>query len=150
MGKIPQTKTPSRTLRQSEAGLAAPAGIASPKRFAKASRLEEILFASSEKSESRRITALLKEKQIRKIAPRIYTSNLKEPPAAIIKRNWYRILAGLFPEAILSHRSALEFKPTSKGFVFLTWSYPSKVRMPGLTVQLLKGPAAIEDDNLFF
>lgn len=111
--------------------------------------LEEIIFASSEKRESKRITALLKEKQIRKIAPRIYTSNLKDAPSAIIKRNWYRILARLYPGAILSHRSALEFKPTSKGFVFLTWSYPLKVRLPGLTIQLLKGPEAIEGDNLF-
>jgi len=86
------------------------------------SSVEEIIFASSEKSESRRTTALLKEKKIRKIAPRIYTSNLKDAPAAIVKRNWYRILAKLYPEAVLSHRSALEFKPTSKGFVFLTWS----------------------------
>jgi hypothetical protein len=111
--------------------------------------LEEIIFASSEKNESRRITALLKEKQIRKIAPRIYTSNLKDAPSAIIKRNWYRILARLYPGAILSHRSALEFKPTPKGFVFLTWSYPLKVKLPGLTVRLLKGPEAIEGDNLF-
>ncbi|MBS1543474.1 MAG: Fic family protein [Bacteroidetes bacterium] len=114
------------------------------------SSVEEIIFASSEKSESRRITALLKEKKIRKIAPRIYTSNLKDTPSAIIKRNWYRILAKLYPEAILSHRSALEFKPTPKGLVFLTWSYPSKVKLPGLTVQLLNGPPAIEGDNLFF
>ena len=40
------------------------------------SKIQEIIFASSEKSESKRITSLLKEKQIRKIAPRIYTSNL--------------------------------------------------------------------------
>lgn len=114
------------------------------------SKIQEIIFASSEKSESRRITGLLKEKQIRKIAPRIYTSNLKEPPATTIKRNWYSILARLFPQALLSHRSALEFKPTSKGHIFLIWSYPSKIQMPGLTVHLLKGSPKIEGDNPFF
>jgi hypothetical protein len=36
------------------------------------SSLEEIIFASSEKREPKRITSLLKDKQIRKIAPRIY------------------------------------------------------------------------------
>ena len=114
------------------------------------SKIQEIIFASSEKSESRRITSLLKEKQIRKIAPRIYTSNLKEQSAAIIKRNWYRILARLFPKALLSHRSALEFKPTSKRHIFLTWLYPSNIRIPGLTIHLLKGPPQIEGDNPFF
>lgn len=114
------------------------------------SKIQEIIFASSDKNESRRITALLKEKSIRKMAPRVYTSNLEEEPTAIIKRNWYRILARLFPDAQLSHRSALEFKPTSEGHIFLTYSYTSNVSLPGITVHLLKGPSPIEGDNPFF
>ena len=42
------------------------------------SHLQEIIFASSNKAQSRRITALVKKKLIRKIAPRIYTSNLSD------------------------------------------------------------------------
>ena len=114
------------------------------------SQIQEIIFASSEKSESKRITGLLKEKLIRKIAPRIYTANLKEQPASIIKRNWYLILARLFPQALLSHRSALEFKPTPKGHIFLTRSYASDIKIPGLTIHFLKGPDHIEGDNPFF
>ncbi len=114
------------------------------------SKIQEIIFASSEKSESRRITALLKDKLIRKIASRIYTSNLEEEPTIIIKRNWYRILAHLFPNALLSHRSALEFKPTSGGHIFLTYTYSSNVLLPGLTVHLLKGAKPMEGDNPFF
>jgi fido (protein-threonine AMPylation protein) len=114
------------------------------------SKVQELVFASSDKRESRKITALLKEKLIRKIAPRIYTSNLEEKPAVIIKRNWYRVLAQLFPEALLSHRSALEFKPTTSGHVFLTHTYTSNVKLPGLTIHLLEGPDKIEGDNLFF
>ncbi len=114
------------------------------------SKIQEIIFASSDKKESRRITDLLKEKLIRKIAPRIYTSNLEDEPSSIIKRNWYRILANQYPKALLSHRSALEFKPTSKGHIFLTYSYTSNVTLPGLTIHLLKGPKPIEDDAPFF
>ncbi|MGE0773076.1 MAG: Fic family protein [Cyclobacteriaceae bacterium] len=114
------------------------------------SNVQEIIFASSEKKESRRITGLLKEKLIRKIAPRIYTSNLEEDPALIIKRNWYRILANQFPEALLSHRSALEFKPTPKGHIFLTYSYTSNISIPGLTIHLLKGPKPLDGDAPFF
>src|SRR5688572_21786095 len=87
------------------------------------SQLQEIVFASSKKAESRRITALLKENLIRKIAPRIYTSNLPDDPEVIIKRNWYWILAKLYPNALISHRSALEYKPTPGGHIFLTYSY---------------------------
>lgn len=114
------------------------------------SQVQEIIFASSVKKESKQITELLKKKLIRKIAPRIYTSNLMEDPAMIIKRNWYRILANLFPEALLSHRSALEFKPTSEGHIFLTYSYTSNVLIPGLTIHLLKGPKPIDGDAPFF
>ncbi len=114
------------------------------------SKIQEIIFASSEKQESRRIADLLKEKLIRKIAPRIYTSNLEDDPGSIIKRNWYRILANQYPEALLSHRSALEFKPTSQGHIFLTYSYTTNVTLPGLTIHLLKGPKPIEGDAPFF
>lgn len=114
------------------------------------SKVQEIVFASSDKAESRRITALLKGGQIRKIAPRIYTSNFADEPAAIIKRNWFHVLSALYPEALLSHRSALEFVPTPNGHVFLTYTYTEKVQLPGLTIQLLEGPAKIEGDNAFF
>lgn len=113
-------------------------------------KVQEIVFASSNRVESRRITALLKEKQIRKIAPRIYTSNFSDDPAAIIKRNWFHILSALYPKALLSHRSALEFLPTSNGHIFLTYTYTEKIQLPGLTIQLLEGSKRIEGDNPFF
>jgi hypothetical protein len=113
-------------------------------------QLQEIVFASSNKAESRRITALLREDLIRKIAPRIYTSNLADEPEVIIKRNWYLILAHLYPDAIVSHRSALEYKPTPAGHIFLTYSYTENVSLPGLTIHFVKGPGKIEGDNPFF
>jgi hypothetical protein len=114
------------------------------------SKVQEIIFASSDKAESRRISTLLKEGQIRKIAPRTYTSNFSDEPAAIIKRNWFHILSGLYPEALLSHRSALEFVPTPNGHIFLTYTYTEKIQLPGLTIQFLEGPSKIEGDNAFF
>ena len=114
------------------------------------SKVQEILFGSSDRSESKRIAVLLKDGLIRKIAPKIYSSNLLDDPGVIIKRNWFRILAHLFPEALLSHRSALEFKPTSSGNIFLTYTYSDKVALPGLTIRLLKGPAGLDGDNQFF
>jgi hypothetical protein len=114
------------------------------------SRIQEILFASSDRSESKRITALLKEGTIRKIAPRIYSSNFSDEPATIIKRNWYRVLANLYPDAILSHRTALESKPTKEGHIYLTYIYTKNVELPGLTIHFLNGPSTIEGDNPFF
>ncbi len=114
------------------------------------SRVQEMIFGSSDKTESKKIASLLKEEKIRKIAPRIYTSNLEDEPAAIIKRNWYHILGNQYPNAILSHRSALEYKPTKNGHVFLTYTYTENVELPGLTIHLLKGLPKIEGDTPFF
>ncbi len=115
------------------------------------SRLQELIFGSSDKLESAQISSLEKEGLIKKIAPRIYTSKLNEDPALIIKRNWFRILANQYPDAILSHRSALEFKPTQvDGHIYLTYTYTTNVELPGLTIHFLKGMGPVIGDSKFF
>jgi hypothetical protein len=111
--------------------------------------LSEIIFGTSENKAAKRLRRLLKARQVRKIAPRLYTTNLDDLPAKVVQDNIYEILGGLFPKAILSHRSALEGKPTAKWEVFLTSSYSRTVLLPGLTVRLLKGPPAGAEDKPF-
>ena len=111
--------------------------------------LPEVIFASSDKAESQRISRSVKAGNLRKIAPRVYTSNRTDAPSVIVTRNLYRILGGLFPGAVLSHRTALEAKPTEDGSVFLSFKYTRKIRLPGVTVNLLKGLGRMEDDPPF-
>ncbi len=113
-------------------------------------RLQEIIFGSGNKVASARISNLEKQQIIQKVAPRIYTSNLDEEPASIIKRNWFQILAAQYPEALLSHRSALEFRPTPAGHVYLTYSYTNNLQLPGLHIHFMKGPGAIDGDKTFY
>ena len=112
------------------------------------SRLQEIVIGTTERSKE--IRKLESQGMIRKIAPRVYTSSLEEAPEKVIRRNWYRIVSELFPDAFLSHRSALERLPTSEGHLYLTRSYKNIVELPGLTLHFSKGPASLEDDLLFF
>lgn len=112
--------------------------------------MEEILFGSANKARSARVNDLEKKGTIKRIAPRLYTSNLAEDPAAIVRRNWYRILATQYPDALLSHRSALEFRPTPEGHIFLTYTYIRNVELPGLTIHLLEGPGRVAGDKPFF
>src|SRR6202012_2019285 len=42
---------------------------------------------------------------------------------------------------------ALEFKPTQTGDLFLTYGYKHKVKLPGVTLNILEGPGDIEGDN---
>ena len=109
--------------------------------------LQEIIYGSSDSTVSKQISKLAKEGTIRKIAPRIYSSNLTEKPEVIIKRNLFSILGHLYPGAVLSHRSALEFQPTSTGQIFLSYKYTRKAELPGITIRLLEGSGPIDGDN---
>lgn len=109
--------------------------------------LPELLFGSSNDAESRRLGRLVKEETIRKLIPRVYTSNLADDPAAIIHRNWMIILAKLYPGALLSHRSALEFRPSPKGNIYLTYNTRKVLKWPGLTIRISDGPKPLEDDR---
>jgi Fic family protein len=111
--------------------------------------LQEVIFGSSDSNTSKQISKLEKGGQLRKIAPRVYTSNLNESPEVIVRRNLFSILGNLYPGAVLSHRSALEFQPTSTGQIFLTYSYTRKAKLPGISIRFLKGKGPIEGDNLF-
>lgn len=111
--------------------------------------LQEIIFATSDSSLNRKLSKLEKEGEIKKIAPRIYTSNFIETDEVIIRRNIFSILGKLYPGAILSHRSALEFKPTSANQIFVTYTYTKKIELPGITIRFMEGMPAIEGDNPF-
>lgn len=109
--------------------------------------LQEVIFGSSDSTISKQISRLEKAGKIRKIAPRLYTSNLTETPELIVRRNLFTILGKLYPGAVLSHRSALEFKPSPAGYIFLTYKYTKKGSLPGITIRFMEGPDAIEGDN---
>lgn len=111
--------------------------------------LQEIVFGSSDKKVSRQISKLEKDGKIRKIAPRVYSSNLTEPVEEIIQRNLFQILGKLYPKSLLSHRSAFEYKPTKAGYIFLTYKYTKKVKLPGITISFLQGHKPIKGDNPF-
>ncbi len=62
-------------------------------------------LGSSDINISKQISKLEKAGKIKKIAPRLYTSNLESSPEEIVQRNLFAILGKLFPDALLSHRS---------------------------------------------
>ncbi|TAD99448.1 MAG: cell filamentation protein Fic [Bacteroidetes bacterium] len=109
--------------------------------------LSEVIFSSSNSQISKQITKLEKAGKLRKIASRIYTPNFTDSSEIIIRRNLFMILGELYPNALLSHRSALEFKPTSAGHIFLTYTYTKKINLSGITLRFMEGHAAIEGDN---
>jgi fido (protein-threonine AMPylation protein) len=110
---------------------------------------QEIIYSSSDKKVRRQIATLERTGKIKKIAPRIFTSNFIDTDEVIIKRNIFSILGNLYPGALLSHRSAIEFKPTITGQVFVTYTYTKKIALPGIIIHFMEGIGAIEGDNSF-
>ena len=109
----------------------------------------EVMMASSDKNDLSRKAEMLKKGTIRKIAPKVYTTNMEDSPEVIIRRNLFYILGQLYPRAVISHRSAYELKPTAEGDIFLTYSYTKNVSLPGIKVHLLQGPKGTEHDMPF-
>ncbi len=111
--------------------------------------LQEVVFSSSDSAISKQISKLEKAGKLRKIAARIYSPNFTDNPETIVRRNLFAILGKLYPGSMLSHRSALEFKPTSAGHIFLTYTYTKKISLPGITLRLMEGQGPIAGDNPF-
>ena len=108
---------------------------------------KEIIFGTSDSVASRRITKMEKEGKLKKIAPRIYTSNLLDSAENIVKRNLFEIIAWRLPDAIISHRSAFSMAPTPSGDLFLTANSSRLIDdIPGVRLNVMKGAAPLESD----
>jgi hypothetical protein len=74
----------------------------------------------------------------------------KDPPAqaAIVRRNWSRIVGALVPGGVVSHRSAYVggITPDNALFVSHPTRFNKKIELPGLTLYLVKGPSALPGD----
>lgn len=108
---------------------------------------KEIVFSSSDSVVSRSISRAEKDGKVRKIAPRIYTTNLRDSIEHIIKRNFFEILKWRLPNAVISHRSASELKPTETGNFFVTSTSNRKISdLKGVIINVMKGKPALDSD----
>jgi len=87
--------------------------------------------------------------KMRKIASTLYTTNMKDAPEAIIKRNTWRIVALYCPGAIITDRTGIENRPSSDGSVFVIHDRRTDVVLPGLRIRPRKGHAATAEDRTF-
>lgn len=109
--------------------------------------LPEIIFASSDSTISKQIGILLSEGRIRKMVQRVYTANLLDDLEAILERNLLYIIGHLYPDAVVSHRSAFEIRPSPKHNIYLTYKYTKNIQLLHLSVKLIKGSGATDKDN---
>jgi hypothetical protein len=88
--------------------------------------------------------------QLRKLAPRLYTSNLADAPEAIIRRNLWPIVGALVPDGLITDRTALENGPASDGSLFLVSADRFRdIALPGITIKVRQGIPPLESDRPF-
>lgn len=107
----------------------------------------------SDSRTSRAVGAAVRAGEVRKIGPRLYTRNVEAPLEQVVRRNWQRIAALYFPDAVVVDRSAFDAKPDDDGSLFLdvgrSRARREPLRLPGLTIRPRSGPGAIDGDMPF-
>ncbi len=105
-----------------------------------------VVAQASSRSDARRLQRAAGAGELRRLHAGIYTDDLQEDLAVIVRRELYPLCALLAPDALISHRSALEPGPTAAGEVFLTGPYRRSIRLPGLTLRVAEGRGPIASD----
>ena len=108
----------------------------------------EIIVGSSDPATARVLMRLKREGRVKRLAARLYTTNMTDSPERIVRRNLWTIVGKLWPCARLSHRTAFEYAPHD-GHVFLGYKYTRKVRLPGLTLHFIATSASLSSDYPF-
>lgn len=90
-----------------------------------------------------------KEGRLRKIGPRLYTPNVADEPATVVRRNLWEVVSLLFPDRVVGYRTAIEGSPSPEGTVNLVGGYDRLLELPGLTIRQIAGPGPMEGDTRF-
>lgn len=105
-----------------------------------------LLYAELAPAQVRAVQRRLREGALKRIAPGIATSLPEAAWPALIARERIRVLAALYPQAVIGPRSAFHGGVPSEGVMVLTYSYTKRVELPGMTVQLVAGPGPAQGD----
>ena len=103
----------------------------------------------SDASISRDVSRAVKGGALRKLASRLYTSNLTDQPEKIVRRNLWSIVAVYFPGALIADRTALENEPASDGSICLITKTGKNIDLPGLILRPRRGRGPLPSDRPF-
>jgi len=115
-----------------------------------------ILYRELDEAGIRAAQRRLKAGLLKRIAPGVVTSSPEDDWPALVALYRARILAALFPGAVVGYRSAFFGGVPVEGVIHLTYSYNRTVELPGLKVVLVKGEGPLAGDmpmsgnDLFF
>ena len=98
---------------------------------------------------SRVVSRAVRAGRLRKLASRLYTKNLDDPPEEVVKRNLWGIVAAYFPRALVADRTALEAGPGPDGSLCLVSQRGTTIELPGVVLRPRRGTGPIASDMPF-
>ena len=98
---------------------------------------------------SRFVNKEVRQGRMRNIASRLYTTNLKDSPENIVRRNIWPIVAGFLPKALIADRTALRPEPARDGSIFLIANSSRTIQLPGLVIHARQGAERLGSDRPF-
>jgi hypothetical protein len=108
----------------------------------------EVFFSTTDTS--RAIRRLLDAGEVRHVEGRLYTKNLADPLAEVVRRRVWDVAAGYFPGAVIVDRTAFELRPSGEeGSVFLCSGTRRIVRLPGVVLNCRRGVGTVSGDQPF-
>jgi hypothetical protein len=105
-----------------------------------------LLYAEMSSAAIRAAQRRLREGTLRRIAPGVVTRMSEQDWPALMARERIRLLAALYPKAVIGPRSAFHGGGPVEGVMYLTYTYTKRVELPGLTIQLLDGHGPVQGD----
>ncbi len=103
-----------------------------------------IVYAELSRAEVRKVQRRIASGAATRISAGLASTRPAEEWPSLIERERNRVLAGLFPGAVIGYRSAFAGGLPVDGVMHLNYSYARSVELPGLKIVLVKssGPAA--------
>lgn len=93
------------------------------------------------------ISGALARGELRRLARRLYTTNLVDPPDVVVRRHLFDVVAALYPGALIADRSArLGAQPADDGSLFLVHERRAEAEVPGLLFRPRQGRGSIKGD----
>jgi len=86
---------------------------------------------------------------LRKIGPKLYTTDLQTPLEDLARQEWKDIVRLVAPQAVIGYRTAIELEPTPEGVVHLVGKSKRTATYSGLIVAVHPGPGALPGDTPF-
>jgi hypothetical protein len=106
-----------------------------------------LFFGGGTAAERQSISRGVKTGKLLKLFTGIYTDEVDRDAPAIIRENVWEVAAILFPGGVISHRTALDPRPTPEGFFYVTHNRSQKIEIHGMTMVEMKGPGPMEGDK---